>query len=775
MGVDSLFEAHYAWKFASTDFEDNVKRISEETNLKPLVVQLLINKGFNTTEQIKSFLSPEVTELNDPFLMHDMQRAVERIQKSIISGQKIVVYGDYDADGITSTTLIYETLEQLGANIEYYIPDRFKDGYGPNKSVYKKLIEDGTKLILTVDNGVSGFDAVQYANNQDVDVIITDHHELPQKLPEAYAIIHPRYPGQRYPFGQLAGVGVAFKLACALLDEVPQEMLDLVAIGTVADLVPLVAENRALVTFGLKMLQNTQRPGLEALFKAAGLTQSMINEENIGFAIAPRLNSLGRLKTASLGVKLLTTLDEETAQTLAQEVQQLNQKRQLLVEKTTTEALSVLKDQKKHLVNVVYKKDWHEGILGIVASHLVEKTGRPSIVLSVTGENAKGSGRSVEAFQLYEALNNHRELMDTFGGHHMACGLTIFLDKLDEFQNVLDQEGRKQELDKIKKPSLKIAAKLSFGEIDEKLINDLKLLAPYGNGNPKPVFAFSDYKIYETKLIGKKKNHLKLSLGQNGKKIDALAFSVGTKGSCIVSDSNPLKFVGQLSQNVWRGKVKPQILISDFAYQGCPLIDMRTNKLQKTMFKRIGTYVFFSEKLYHQLQDYLPASANKIIAEDNVADGYETTNLIFVDCPPSLDILEAVLKKVSAAEITMIFYPYHPVYLDGMPTRNDFAKVYRFVMTHQKIDIKKKLPELAKYLKLKKDLLIFMLQVFFEVGFVKMDNGLMTGYSKNQVVDLKETPSYHSRQQLIEVEDVLLASKTDELKRWVLQHMTVEN
>ncbi|WP_057735962.1 single-stranded-DNA-specific exonuclease RecJ [Liquorilactobacillus uvarum] len=770
-----MFEAHYAWKFASTDFEGNVKKISEETNLKPLVVQLLINKGFNTTEQIKSFLNPEVTELNDPFLMHDMQRAVERIQKSIISGQKIVVYGDYDADGITSTTLIYETLEQLGANIEYYIPDRFKDGYGPNKSVYKKLIEDGTKLILTVDNGVSGFDAVQYANNQNVDVIITDHHELPQKLPEAYAIIHPRYPGQRYPFGQLAGVGVAFKLACALLDEVPQEMLDLVAIGTVADLVPLVAENRALVTFGLKMLQNTQRPGLEALFKAAGLTQSMINEENIGFAIAPRLNSLGRLKTASLGVKLLTTLDEETAQTLAQEVQQLNQKRQLLVEKTTTEAISVLKGQKKHLVNVVYKKDWHEGILGIVASHLVEKTGRPSIVLSVTGENAKGSGRSVEAFQLYEALNNHRELMDTFGGHHMACGLTISLNKLDEFQNVLDQEARKQELDKIKKPSLKIAAKLSFSEIDEKLINDLKLLAPYGNGNPKPIFAFSDYKIYETKLIGKKKNHLKLSLGQKGKKIDALAFSVGTKGSCIVSDSNPLKFVGQLSQNVWRGKVKPQILISDFAYQGFPLIDMRTNKLQKTMFKRIGTYVFFSEKVYHQLQDYLPASADKIIAEGNVNDGYEATNLIFVDCPPSLDVLAAVLKKVSAAEITMIFYPYHPVYLDGMPTRKDFAKVYRFVMTHQKIDIKKKLPELANYLKLKKDLLIFMLQVFFEVGFVKMDNGLMTGYSKNQVVDLKETPSYHSRQQLIEVEDVLLASKTDELKRWVLKHMTVEN
>ncbi|KRM96594.1 single-stranded-DNA-specific exonuclease [Liquorilactobacillus aquaticus DSM 21051] len=772
-----MFEAQYAWRFSSTDFGDDVKEISEKMNLNPLVVQLLTSEGFKSADQIKHFLSPDVTDLNDPFLMHDMQKAVERIQKAIVHGQQIVVYGDYDADGITSTTLIYEALEQLGAKVKYYIPDRFKDGYGPNKSVYKQLIKDGTELILTVDNGVSGFDAVQYANTHNVDVIITDHHELPQKLPEAYAIVHPRYPGQNYPFGQLAGVGVAFKLACALLDELPSEMLDLVAIGTVADLVPLVAENRALVTFGLNMLQNTQRPGLEALFKVAGLTQSMINEENIGFAIAPRLNSLGRLKTASLGVKLLTTLDNKIAQEIAQEVQQLNQKRQRLVEMTTIEALDILEKQDKHLVNVVCKRDWHEGILGIVASHLVQKTGRPSIVLSASAKEAKGSGRSVEKFQMFKALDNHKELMQNFGGHHMACGLTISLDKLDEFQNALDQEAQKQDLDKVEKPSLQIAAELSFNDIDEKLINDLKLLAPYGNGNSKPIFAFTDYKIYEAKLIGKKRDHLKLSIGQKDKKIDALAFSVGEKGKAIVSDSTPLKFVGQLSQNVWNGRVKPQILISDFAYHGqaFSLIDKRTKKLQKTMFTNNGTYVFFNEKLYHQLQDYLPVSARTLIGENCAMDKFETTNLILVDCPPSLSLLAALLEKVSVTKITMIFYPYQSAYLEGMPTRHDFAKVYRFVMSHQKIDIKKKLPQLATYLKLKKDLLIFMLQVFFEVGFVKMDNGLMTGYITDQVIDLKEAPTYHSRQQLIEAESVLLTSRTEELKRWVLQHMTVEN
>lgn len=772
-----MFEAQYAWKFAQTEFGDTEKKLARTMNLSPLVVHLLLSRGFKTTAQIKSFLNPTVTDLSDPFLMHDMQKAVERLQRAIVDAQKIVIYGDYDADGITSTTLIYETLEQLGADVEYYIPDRFKDGYGPNKDAYQRLIENGAELILTVDNGVSGIDAIRYANSKNVDVIITDHHELPEKLPQAYAIVHPRYPGQEYPFGQLAGVGVAFKLACALLDEVPQEMLDLVAIGTVADLVPLVNENRALVAFGLSALQNTQRLGLEALFKVAGLTQSMINEENIGFAIAPRLNSLGRLKTGALGVELLTTLDEEAAQKIAAEVQQLNQTRQGLVEKITDEALDVLKRRGKHLVNVVCQEDWHEGVLGIVASHLVEKTGKPSLVLKASGENAKGSGRSIEAFQLFEALDGHRDLMKNFGGHHMACGLTISLDKLDELQDVLDQEAKKQKLDTVSKPSLQIDAELSFDDINLDLINDLKKLAPYGNGNPKPIFAFSNYQIYEAKLIGKKKNHLKISLGQKNNKIDALAFSVGERGQEIVRDTAPLRFVGRLGQNVWRGKVKPQILISDLAYQGLPVIDQRTAKLQKKMFAATGTYIFFNEKLYYQLRDYLPTKADTVVGSDVVSAEVKTSNLIFVDCPPSLDVFATILKRVSATTVTLIFYPYRQqkAYLEGMPTRNDFAKVYRFVMTHPGIDIKKNLAQLAAYLKIKKGMLIFMLQVFFEVGFVKMDNGLMTGYSGSKTVDLKEAPSYHSRQQLIEAENLLLTSRPDELKRWVLQHTTVEN
>ncbi|KRL03226.1 single-stranded-DNA-specific exonuclease [Liquorilactobacillus capillatus DSM 19910] len=750
--------------------------IAQELNLKPLVIQLLINRGFETVEQIKKFLNPSDADLNDPFLMHDMQKAVEKIQAAIVAEKKIVVYGDYDADGITSTTLMYETLEQLGAEVEYYIPDRFKDGYGPNKDAYQRLIDGGAELIVTVDNGVSGIEAIQYANERHVDVIITDHHELPQKLPAAYAIVHPRYPGQDYPFGELAGVGVAFKLACALLDEVPQEMLDLVAIGTVADLVPLVSENRALVTFGLKMLQNTQRPGLIALYQVAGLTQSLINEENIGFGIAPRLNSLGRLKTGSIGVKLLTTLDEEKAQKIAQEVQQLNQKRQQLVEETTVAALTELESRRNnHLVNLVCHKGWHEGVLGIVASRLVEKTGRPSIVLSAFDNNAKGSGRSVVAFQLFDALDGHRDLMESFGGHHMACGLTVKLAKLDELQSILDQEAKKQKLDTIIKPSLKVDAKLSFNELDTELLTDLKKLAPYGNGNSKPVFAFSDYKVYGAKLIGQKKNHLKISLGIKGKKIDALAFSIGEKGNAIVADSGPLKFVGQLGQNVWQNKVRPQIIISDLLYQGLAVIDQRAKKLNQSMFTTKGTYVFFNEKLYYQVKDYLPASAGIIIGMNTPLGNLKTENLIFVDCPPSLEVFVAVLRKVPVALATLILYPYHPVYADGMPTRSDFAKTYRFVMTHPKIDIRNKLPQLAEYLAVKKELLIFMLQVFFEVGFVRMDNGLMTGCSSNQVVDLKEAPSYHSRQQLMEAEKLLITSKTDELKHWVLQHIIVEN
>ncbi|MDY2638373.1 MAG: single-stranded-DNA-specific exonuclease RecJ, partial [Ligilactobacillus salivarius] len=430
-----MIDAKKEWQEIELSENEHLDELIEETGFPKIVLQILMERGYDSLEAINNFLDPDARGLYGPNFMHDMELGVDRIQQAIMNGEKIVIYGDYDVDGITSTALMYETLEELGAEVEYYIPDRFKDGYGPNVEVYKRLIDEGVNLIVTVDNGVAGHEAIDYANQHGVDVVITDHHELPETLPDAYAIIHPRHPEGDYPFGELSGVGVAFKVAAALLEELPQDVLDLVALGTVADLVSLTGENRILVKYGLQLLQQTMRPGLQSLYKVAGIEVPTITEETIGFSLAPRLNALGRMENGSLGVELLTTLDEERAEELAKTTNQLNIKRQEEVNKIVEEAVAQLANKSEnHLVNVVAGNNWHEGVVGIVASRLVDMTGKPSLVLSIDEKTgiAKGSGRSIEAFQMFDALDSHRDILMKFGGHHMACGLSLDKEKLSD-------------------------------------------------------------------------------------------------------------------------------------------------------------------------------------------------------------------------------------------------------------------------------------------------------------------------------------------------------
>ncbi|WP_225356999.1 single-stranded-DNA-specific exonuclease RecJ, partial [Ligilactobacillus salivarius] len=413
-----MIDAKKEWQEIELSENEHLDELIEETGFPKIVLQILMERGYDSLEAINNFLDPDARGLYDPNFMHDMELGVDRIQQAIMNGEKIVIYGDYDVDGITSTALMYETLEELGAEVEYYIPDRFKDGYGPNVEVYKRLIDEGVSLIVTVDNGVAGHEAIDYANQHGVDVVVTDHHELPETLPDAYAIIHPRHPEGDYPFGELSGVGVAFKVAAALLEELPQDVLDLVALGTVADLVSLTGENRILVKYGLQLLQQTMRPGLQSLYKVAGIEAPTITEETIGFTLAPRLNALGRMENGSLGVELLTTLDEERAEELAKTTNQLNVKRQEEVNEIVEEAVAQLANKSEnHLVNVVAGNNWHEGVVGIVASRLVDMTGKPSLVLSIDEKAgiAKGSGRSIEAFQMFDALDSHRDILMKFG------------------------------------------------------------------------------------------------------------------------------------------------------------------------------------------------------------------------------------------------------------------------------------------------------------------------------------------------------------------------
>lgn len=714
-----MVSAKYRWQEENLAPTPASQAIADEFGLATLVAELLVKKGYTTVEEVRRFLEPSSTSFYDPYLLYDMQKTVDRIQEAIVSGEHITIYGDYDADGLTSTAIMYETLTQLGADVDYYIPDRFKDGYGPNKDAYERLIANGTELIVTVDNGVSGHEAITLANEKGVDVLVTDHHELPQTLPDAYAVVHPRHPKGKYPFCDLSGAGVAFKVATALLDEIPQDLLDLATIGTVADLVSLTDENRALVKFGLTALENTLRPGLLALYEVAGVDQRAITSETIGFSLGPRLNAIGRMQHAQSGVELLTTLDDELATDLAKEAQSLNIQRQNIVEEITKQALHKLEQEPKHLVNVVAGSDWHEGVLGIVASRLVEKTGRPTLVLDISDEGiAKGSGRSIEDFHLFNALDGHRELMTSFGGHHMACGLALEVSNLSQLQAILDEEAKAQELDLTKKPVLKVSAKLKASEVTLDLIASLDKLAPFGTDNEVPLFEIIDYQVVQAKALGKTNDHLRLDLSTGKTQLAALAFGVGDKLPELLTQPKSLKFVASVDKNEWRGNVSPQLLIKDLAQAVKPkpqVIIERSERLQKEQFLRPALYGFFNANLAQRFADHLPAGSKCVVFDQNLSQ-LTADEIVLVDLPQNLAQLEFVLSKLDCAKVRVILYT--KAKSAPLPERTALTKVYKFIFQVGHLNLKTDLDQAATQVGLEKSQLVLVLKMFFEAGFV---------------------------------------------------------
>lgn len=777
-----MIDAKKEWQEIELSENEYLDELIEETGFPKIVLQILMERGYDSLEAINNLLDPDARGLYDPNFMHDMELGVDRIQQAIMNGEKIVIYGDYDVDGITSTALMYETLEELGAEVEYYIPDRFKDGYGPNVEVYKRLIDEGVSLIVTVDNGVAGHEAIDYANQHGVDVVITDHHELPETLPDAYAIIHPRHPEGDYPFGELSGVGVAFKVAAALLEELPQDVLDLVALGTVADLVSLTGENRILVKYGLQLLQQTMRPGLQSLYKVAGIEVPTITEETIGFSLAPRLNALGRMENGSLGVELLTTLDEERAEELAKTTNQLNIKRQEEVNKIVEEAVAQLANKSEnHLVNVVAGNNWHEGVVGIVASRLVDMTGKPSLVLSIDEKTgiAKGSGRSIEAFQMFDALDSHRDILMKFGGHHMACGLSLDKEKLSDLQQVVDEEGKKQGIEHATKPVVKVIP-VNLDDVDLDLEAQLEALAPFGTDNHRPVFEFKDYEVNAVQAIGQQKNHLKLQLQSNNSQVDALDFGIGSKKiSEIERNKNSVRLIGTLGKNVWQSRVNLQIMIEDILLDdsntGTVVEIQRKNKLTKSMFQQKATYVFFDKKLYNQVMPYLADSSEAYLYNFSDDKKLNCDTLIVVDCPDNIEKLKSLLSKATVKHFIFVGYTRENTYLNGLPTREQFGRLYKFSQTHTNVNIRRDLQKLADYLKLKRELLVFMINVFFEAKFVKIENGLMSGNTNVTPHSLEDTSSYQTYLQKMKAQKSLIYSKSTDLQKWILKYLDENN
>ncbi|MEF7406852.1 single-stranded-DNA-specific exonuclease RecJ [Pediococcus acidilactici] len=767
-------DSRFNWQVPSLPDVD-IAELAKATQLDPIIVRILVARGFRTADEMTNFLAMDQSVVHDPFLLHDMQKAVERIMSAIEANEKILVYGDYDADGVTSTTIMYETLAQLGADVNYFVPNRFKDGYGPNLAEYQHFINnEQVQLIVTVDNGVAGNEAINYAQEHGVDVVVTDHHEMPDQLPNAYAIVHPRHPEGEYPFGDLSGVGVAFKVACALLEEVPEEFLDLYAIGTIADLVSMTDENRLLVKLGLQLIPETSRIGFQKLIAVAGVETSQIDEETIGFTVAPRINAVGRLGDASQAVKLLTTFDEEQATAIAKDINATNTKRQGLVNEIYEVAAEIAKDEGHRDLQtlVISGHDWHQGVLGIVASRLVELTNKPTIVLSDQNQDGvyKGSGRSVANLNLFEALNPAREHFEGFGGHHMAIGITVKEANLPVLADQLEKAAEQAQLDFRQRPQLNLDATVAISELSTDLVTKIKQLGPFGMDNPVPKLAITNVRVTDVKAIGQNQAHLKFTANQAGQQLAAIAFQRGEIADKLSHLSNTIDLAGTLGINEWRGNVTLQLMTEDLKINGLQVVDQRTTNLAKSLFRDEQQYIFFNPKLLSLIEKQ--NLGRQLYLYDSPAIQAHQA-VVLVDCPLSLKLLRQALQKWQPTQITTYFFHQTDYYASGMPSRTEFATVFAAVKRQPLT--KAALLQLGKQLKIDQEKVNFMVKVFFELNFVKMEQGKLLINDEVQTHQLSEAPIYQKRLDLIQTQEKLLYSNGDQLATMLTQLLNVEN
>lgn len=775
-----MIDAKFKWELADNASSATVDNLEKELGISRILATLLAQQGIDSTEQAKKFFEPSMEEIHDPTLLHDMDKAVERIEQAVEKQEQITIYGDYDADGITSTSLMYETLLSIGANVNYYVPNRFTDGYGPNMDAYQRLIDNGTQLFITVDNGVSGKNVIDKVIAAGVDVVITDHHELPADLPNAVAIVHPRYPGSNYPFPDLSGVGVAFKVAWALTGEFPVEELDLVAIGEIADVVNVTDENHALISYGIQQLRQGMRPGLAALMKLADIKANNLTDQDIGFGIAPRLNALGRIADANDGVKLLTSLDENESQKLAKEVDQANKERQNLVadimKEAEEQANSSANQQKKTLL--IVGKGWHQGVLGIVASRIMNETGKPTIVASTDQNNPtliKGSGRSIDSFNLFNALEAHRELFITFGGHPAACGLSFDQKNIVPLQIALEEEAVKQKFDPTVKQPLPIAMKLVPADVTQQLYNDIQRVAPFGPGNMEPVFELNNVKVVDVKTMGQEHQHLKFSIVSDKKNLTVVAFGQGNLATLLSAPTGQINLAVKVSLNEWRGKKSVQLMLEDLQINGTVIIDERTNKLTPQLFSSSDYYIVREPRLRENIAPHV-APGYTLSIEEAIKTDFSGQQVTLVDCPSSEEMLKRIFAEDEGepATIRLLLYQRKSAYLAGLPTRNDFAQLYRFIYRQKELKWPMQAKAVSNHLKINMDRLNLMIQVFSEAGFVTIKDDVLKFNESTNKTDLTQTKRYQKQLAQYKVEQQLLFNDAATVAKWLLEYLNLE-
>ena len=548
--------------------KERVLEISKKFKISPLTAIILYNRGIRNDDEIEKFLSKDLSVMYDPFLMCDMDKAVERILAAKNGGEKITIYGDYDVDGITAIAILYKHLSEMGIAVDYYIPDRMQEGYGVNRDALDKIKAAGTTLIITVDTGITAVEECEYAREIGLDVIVTDHHECKEIIPDVYAAIDPKRKDCGYPFKSLAGVGVVFKLIQALdenksLPDLMEKYADLMCLGTVADISPLVDENRIIVTEGLKRFNKTKNIGLKALIDVS-TNGKAITTSTIGYIIAPRINASGRLGCASRSVELFLTDSEENAHNLALSLCEENTLRQQTEQKMFKEALDYIENHpeiKDDKILVIPHEDWHHGIVGIVSSKITEKFYKPSILFAIDGTEAKGSGRSVSGFNLFDALENSSDLLEKFGGHELAAGLTIKAENIEAFRKKINDYSKDSISEAMLMPTIMLDAAIKVPYITIDTVHEINRLQPFGVDNPTPSFAVKNIKIHKISVMSDGK-HLRMTLLKDGKYLDSVGFGMGEYYHHL-EEGDIIDVAFALDINDYKGFQNVQLILKD--------------------------------------------------------------------------------------------------------------------------------------------------------------------------------------------------------------------
>ncbi|WP_426483688.1 single-stranded-DNA-specific exonuclease RecJ [Flavobacterium sp. 2] len=563
------------WTLKPKPSEDKIKHLAQALNVEDFVATLLIQRGIETFEDAKNFFRPSLEHLHDPYLMKDMDKAVSRIESAIENQENILVFGDYDVDGTTAVSLVSSYLKSHYPNIATYIPDRYDEGYGISYKGIDYADDNGISLIIALDCGIKSIDHIAYANAKNIDFIICDHHRPGETLPDAVAVLDPKREDCSYPYDELCGCGVGFKLIQALgqnRNETVEDLvpyLDLVATAIAADIVPITGENRVLAYFGLKVINSEPRPGIKALVHQ--VKKKVLDITDVVFIISPRINAAGRIKHGNHAVELLTEFDLEQAQQFASEIEQYNADRKDLDKKITKEAFQqiVENNEEERFSTVVFQEDWHKGVIGIVASRLIETYYRPTLVFTKSGDKYAASARSVKGFDVYNALDACAEHLEQFGGHMYAAGMTLKAENYQTFKNAFEKQVSETILPEMLTPEIEIDAEIDFSDITPKLIRILKQFEPFGPQNMTPVFMTSDVKdTGYAKTLGSEDEHLRLFAKQiNSDGIAAIGFGLGKKID-ITKNQNPFQLAYTIAENEWNGTISTQLMLKDIRTNG---------------------------------------------------------------------------------------------------------------------------------------------------------------------------------------------------------------